>query len=308
MQCQATFHAHADGVNAVACLPAGQGQGLVLSAGKDHHVRLWQATQEDSGSWACHVVAQCVGHADAVEGMALSPSGDRLATCGWDGALLLWRTGAELVLEAEAGGSIRSSKKRKVGGKAGDHPAVPVVSEAPAARLEGHLHCVSSVAWPQHGLLYSGGWDHSVRRWDAATGVNTDTYNGSKVVSSVASSSGGPDVVAFGGADRALRVWDSRSRKGEALAVQAYPSHGGWVSCVRWSPTSAHHVATASHDATVKLWDLRSPVPLGTMSAHTDKVLSVAWVPPAGDGSSVGGLVSGGADCTLQLFAEEALA
>ena len=59
-----------------------------------------------------------------------------------------------------------------------------------------------------------------VRRWDVATGINTDTYNGSKVISSVASSSGAPDVAAFGGSDRALRVWDSRSRKGEGLAVQ----------------------------------------------------------------------------------------
>jgi WD40 repeat protein len=59
-----------------------------------------------------------------------------------------------------------------------------------------------------------------VRRWDVASGVNTDTYNGSKVVSSIASSSGSPDVVAFGGSDKALRVWDSRSRKGEGLAVQ----------------------------------------------------------------------------------------
>ena len=59
-----------------------------------------------------------------------------------------------------------------------------------------------------------------VRRWDVATGINTDTYNGSKVISSVASSSGAPDVAAFGGSDRTLRVWDSRSRKGEGLAVQ----------------------------------------------------------------------------------------
>lgn len=52
------------------------------------------------------------------------------------------------------------------------------------------------------------------------SGINTDTYNGSKAVSSIASSSGNPDVVAFGGADKALRIWDSRSRKGEGLAVQ----------------------------------------------------------------------------------------
>ena len=55
------------------------------------------------------------------------------------------------------------------------------------------------------------------------SGINIDTYNGSKAVSSIASSSGNPDVVAFGGSDKALRVWDSRSRKGEGLAVQVGP-------------------------------------------------------------------------------------
>ena len=38
MQCQATFHAHSDGVNAVVCLPSSQGQGLIMTAGKDHQV------------------------------------------------------------------------------------------------------------------------------------------------------------------------------------------------------------------------------------------------------------------------------
>ena len=149
--------------------------------------------------------------------------------------------------------------------------SIASVDESPLSRLEGHLHCVSSAAWPVETSLYSGGWDHSVglgggwdqvglvrwgvltyvfralfqdedsalwahvppfddgdviwialqvRRWDVATGINTDTYNGSKVISSVASSSGAPDVAAFGGSDRTLRVWDSRSRKGEGLAVQ----------------------------------------------------------------------------------------
>jgi hypothetical protein len=36
------------------------------------------------------------------------------------------------------------------------------VTENPTGRLEGHLHCVSSVSWPLSGCLYSGGWDHSV--------------------------------------------------------------------------------------------------------------------------------------------------
>lgn len=139
---------------------------------------------------------------------------------------------------------------------------------APLGRLEGHLHCVSSTSWPVEQPLYSGGWDHSVRRWDVETGINTDTYNGSKVVQSLACCPSGllPNVMAFGGADRALRIWDSRSREGEAIKVEAYVSHANWISCVRWSPISPFHLATSSHDGTAKIWDTRSTVPLATLS------------------------------------------
>ncbi len=52
---------------------------------------------------------------------------------------------------------------------------------SPSAELRGHLHCVSGLAWPVEGALFSGGWDHSVRRWDVAVGAAVDTYSGSKV-------------------------------------------------------------------------------------------------------------------------------
>ena len=172
MQCQTTFHAHADGVNAVACLPAGQGEGLILTAGKDHLVKLWQSSSGPKDSWSCRLVAQYAAHADAVESIALSPSGDRMASCGWDGALLLWRAGAAVLdaaTEAAAGSAPASTlKKRKLGGGKGasaeaEAPvSIASVDESPLSRLEGHLHCVSSAAWPVETSLYSGGWDHSV--------------------------------------------------------------------------------------------------------------------------------------------------
>ena len=172
MQCEATFQAHADGVNVVASLPSSQGEGLVLTAGKDNLVKLWQTTPSargTGGSWACRLLAQYAAHTDAVEGLAISPSGDRVASCGWDGALLLWRTGAEIIQatsEAAAGTApATSSKKRKVGGSAGtaaSSSSLAAVSESPTSRLEGHLHCVSSAAWPVEATIFSGGWDHSV--------------------------------------------------------------------------------------------------------------------------------------------------
>jgi WD40 repeat protein len=57
--------------------------------------------------------------------------------------------------------------------------------------------------------------------------------------------------------------------------------------------------ASASYDGKVKLWDLRSSIPLHTISAHSDKALSVAFHPNAAGVSTC--LVSGGADKQLQV-------
>ena len=327
ISCHSSFLAHEEGgVNALAILPTvagGTNGSLLLTAGKDHTVKLWQLTQKEvatgakkpsdsaSGGLDGKLVAEYKGHTDSVESFAVNPAGDRLVSCGWDGALILWRTGPEVLQEPSTShparaAKITSSKKQKIA------PPAPtsVLDLAPQGRLEGHLHCVSSAAWPVAQFLYSGGWDHSVRRWDVETGINTDTYNGSKVVHSLATCDRQSDLVAFGGADRSLRVWDSRSRKGEGLQVQAYASHASWISCVRWSHSSSHHIATSSHDGTAKVWDLRSNVALTTLThaplegGVEDKVLCVGWIKLKGDGkvdapAGTGGLVTGGSDCNL---------
>lgn len=58
---------------------------------------------------------------------------------------------------------------------------------------------------------------------------------------------------------------------------------------------AAHHVATASHDGTAKLWDLRAAIPLHTLEGQHggEKVLAAAWAGPAL-------LATGGADCKLR--------
>jgi ribosome biogenesis protein YTM1 len=168
------------------------------------------------------------------------------------------------------------------------------------------VHCISALSWPESGTVYSGGWDHSVRRHDVETRTNTDTYNGSKAVYAVAapaavdaetdsSSSSSSNVVAFGGADRVLRIWDTRRVKGEGLAVKAYNAHEGWISSIAWRPGSAYQLATGGHDGSVKVWDVRSGVPLGSLVQHDQKVLCVGWW-------GAQQLVSGGADCKLQLY------
>lgn len=196
---------------------------------------------------------------------------------------------------AEDPAAAGNRKKRKIA--AANGTAAAPAELQPVAALPGHVHCISAVAWPGDGTVYSGGWDHSVRRYDVETRTNTDTYNGSKAVYAVATTGSGSssDIVAFGGSDKALRIWDTRSVKGEGLDVRAYAAHEGWISSIAWRPNHSYHIATASHDGGVKMWDIRTAVPLGSLQQHCDKVLCVGWW-----GEKV--LVSGGADCKLQVY------
>jgi ribosome biogenesis protein YTM1 len=194
-------------------------------------------------------------------------------------------------------------KKQKLAGGAGAAASAQLQLQ-PTAALPGHVHCVAAVAWPSRDAVFSGGWDHSVRRYDVEARTNTDTYNGSKAVYAVAApaaadGAGGSssDVVAFGGSDRVLRIWDTRGVAGEGLAIKAHNAHEGWISALAWRPGSGHQLASGGHDGALKLWDIRTPVALAAMSQHEEgaKVLDVAW-------AGAGTLLSGGSDCTLQVY------
>jgi ribosome biogenesis protein YTM1 len=210
----------------------------------------------------------------------------------------------EAAAAAAAGEDAAAASSRKKRRVAAENGSVVGVASAPlsleaVASLPGHVHCVAAVAWPQPESLFSGGWDHSVRRFDVESRTNTDTYNGSKAVYAVAAPAdgGSSSVVAFGGSDRVLRVWDARGVSGEGLAVKAYAAHEGWISSLAWRPGSSYHLISGGHDGAVKMWDIRTAVPLGTLQQHKEdaKVLCVGWW-----GSET--LVSGGSDCKVQLY------
>ena len=75
-------------------------------------------------------------------------------------------------------------------------------------------------------------------------------------------------------------------------------SHKSWVSAIQWSPTDPFVLATTSHDGTLKVWDIRSSLPLHTVKAAAnkgDKSLCLAF----GDGF----IYSGGSDCVVKKIA-----
>jgi ribosome biogenesis protein YTM1 len=78
--------------------------------------------------------------------------------------------------------------------------------------LEGHVGGVNSVVFDKKdsNVVYTGGWDHSIRSWDVEQQVNTTTKICEKVVLDVDYSSHSK-LLATGHADNVIRLWDPRT-------------------------------------------------------------------------------------------------
>ena len=129
-------------------------------------------------------------------------------------------------------------------------------------------------------MVITGSWDHSIKVWDIEEQDCIVTLNGSRVISCLDTSYYTTNVVATGHPDCTIRLWDTRaSINGNSTATNKEvgslqqvvsdnifrPSHKAWVSAIQWSKYNPYHLASTSHDGTIKLWDIRSSLPLHTV-------------------------------------------
>uniref|UniRef100_M0ZMY7 Transducin family protein n=1 Tax=Solanum tuberosum TaxID=4113 RepID=M0ZMY7_SOLTU len=82
----------------------------------------------------------------------------------------------------------------------------------------------------------------------------------------------GSALIAAGGSDPILRIWDPR-KPGTSAPVYQFSSHSSWISTCKWHEKSRFHLLSASYDGKVMLWDLRTAWPLAVIDTHNDKVL-----------------------------------
>ncbi|CAM6107149.1 unnamed protein product [Calypogeia fissa] len=291
--CVRVLKGHTDAITSLSLISSSgsseEDLGLVTTS-KDRTVRLWQKVLPDSASTKVKSVqpTKCFnGHTSSVQTVASSPSGSQIASGAWDSSIKLWNVLDEAEIDEEA------AKKRKLNGKGveSNNGEAQVTAQR---TLEGHTQCVSQVAYAEEDYLYSVSWDHSVRSWNLETGDNTSTLNCSKALLCLSIGGEGSALIATGGADRVLRIWDPRM-VGVAVPVLQLTSHQGWITSCRWHRRSTYHILSSSHDGTVKLWDVRAKVPLHTADAHTDKVFCADWWKDDC-------IVSGGADSKLNIL------
>lgn len=55
--------------------------------------------------------------------------------------------------------------------------------------------------------------------------------------------------------------------------------HTGGISDVSWEPTQGRHIASASDDRTIMIWDLESQRAVSTLTGHSNYVFCVSYNP-----------------------------
>lgn len=225
-----TLPVHAGGLIDAVWSPDGT---RIATAAADASVTVWSVpiAPEGDGAEEPHgsartgrelITLPC--RAEAVNGIAWSPSGDRIATAGADGLGRVW------LVPEEAG-------------EAGDLAGGQLLFS-----LSGHSDEVRGVAWSPDGeWLATTSADGTARLWDAATGEALLALRSlSGELQNVAWSPSGDRLVAGGGA--VLPVWDV-SRRPMRLS-----GHTDDVWDAQWSPDGSR-IGTSSYDGTARIWD-----------------------------------------------------
>ncbi|GMN42112.1 hypothetical protein TIFTF001_011338 [Ficus carica] len=283
--CTHILEGHRGAITSVRIVnPEGGENVTVATASKDQTVRLWKFSAEEHGKNPLKIRPFKIlrGHRGTVQSVSADTSGDLVCSGGWDCRISLWQTN-----ENNAEGDQVSVKKKRVNDRA---EKSQLEGEA-VSTLVGHTQCVSSVNWPQRETIYSASMDHSIRRWDVETGKDLlDIYSG-KALNCIDIGGESSTLIAGGGSDPVVRIWDPR-KPGTSAPVFQFSSHTSWISACKWHAKSWFHLLSASYDGKIMLWDLRTAWPLSVIGSHEDKVLCADWW----KGDSI---VSGGVDSKL---------
>lgn len=287
----------------------------IISGGNDRQIRMWKTPavdktgeiEENDEPTNAKTLAILDAHKAPVVSLDVNQATHRILSAGSDNVVGFWSTIPKemTIIEAYAidstgaGASSASKKRKRMAAKDSQ-----VSHRAPLALLESHTQPVEGVIFDTNDSTvgYSVSQDHTVKTWDLVTSRCVDTRATGFSLLSVAQIAP-HHLIASGSSARHINLHDPRTQEGATeKLVRQLIGHTNFVVDLALCPTKDTMFASASHDGTVKVWDIRAEKPLYTVVRELNfgKVFGVSW-------DSEIGLVSGGEDKKVQINSNPSL-
>ena len=202
------------------------------------------STSRDKATGRTTFRRQVNAHTHWVNDIALAQSNSALISASSDSTVRLWRQDSE------------------------DPTLAPTIGE--------HVDYVKCLATPNphSDWVASGGLDHKIYLWDLNGGgekLSIDVSEDERTAKgSVYALSARDSILASGGPDSVVRIWDSKSGK----LVTKFVGHTDNVRSILINQ-DADTIMTASSDQTIKIWSMTAGRCMHTLTMHNDSVWSL---------------------------------
>ncbi|KAI9748897.1 MAG: hypothetical protein M1815_002892 [Lichina confinis] len=150
-----------------------------------------------------------------------------------------------------------------------------------AATIPGHGEAILATQFSpsSSSLMVTGSGDSTARIWDCDTGTPLHTLKGHTGWVLAVSWSPDDKTIATGSLDGSVRLWDPITGKSVGSPMNG---HTKWVNSLAWEPyhlqdVEAARIASASRDATVRIWNAAIQRIELVLSGHASSVTCVRW-------------------------------